>query len=102
MVILSKRGEPPVGSTSAPQVACRAPDLERCNPEAVEKAKAVELVAAENRTAAVAKAIGIARRWPRWRAALAVSRSLPEALLSPEIKTRNRTSPKIAWSRHPG
>lgn len=68
---LSKRAEPPVDSTSEPLEACRAPGPERCNPEAVVKAKAVESVAAENRTAAVVRATGIARRSSWWRAALA-------------------------------
>lgn len=84
---------PPVDSTSAPLEAYTTPDPEQCNLEVVEKAKAVESVAAESRTAAAAKATGTARRLSWWRAALAALWSLPEALPSPEIKARNRTLP---------
>lgn len=66
---LSKRAEPPVDSTSGPRGACRAPGPERCTPEAVVKAKAVESVAAESRTAAAATATGTARMSSLWRAA---------------------------------
>lgn len=53
--------ELPVGSTNVPLEACTALDPEPCNLEVVEKAKVVESVAAESKTAAVARVIGTAK-----------------------------------------